>query len=412
MGKRFLNNKTKEVFLGDNSQDKINDILQNYLPYQKVLIVTSASFIKENNTYYNNLLHSIKSTNTEYIYNEEVQVNKQQISMLLKNTSEDVACIIVLGNYNLINLVKVVSYIKSIAYIVTPTTSFDPYYLCNFAKVEVEDVVKFYKTNPPLAVILEKQLVLNMKKTQVLDCFCGLVTVANLILDEYLVNVCNAKTLFSSHFSAIKSLMNNTLKLDNLLYNYKNSAVLSLVNNSLKVGLILQDLNSKNIDSATLSAEAIKTINQNKTMPLSYYKVINSLFLTNLYKSFIKNLKASNYSFINIKNRINTANKYYYSKSLKTNLLQNINSINNLKLSVYNIKEYQCEMLEEINNINNIMLKAYTIFKRMNLQLSFYIENSLNTNNIKKAICLAPDLSTSNNFLKIMSGFGVLDYNF
>jgi len=48
----------------------------------------------------------------------------------------------------------------------------------------------------------------------------------------------------------------------------------------------------------------------------------------------------------------------------------------------------------------------------MNLPLSYYAEKTTNTDDIKKAICLAPDLSASDNFLKVMCQFGVLDYGF
>ena len=61
MGRRFLNVKTKEIFLGDNAGKKINEVLEKYLPYQKVLIVTTSKLKKNEEKCYENLLKSIKT---------------------------------------------------------------------------------------------------------------------------------------------------------------------------------------------------------------------------------------------------------------------------------------------------------------------------------------------------------------
>ncbi|MDD4211207.1 MAG: iron-containing alcohol dehydrogenase [Clostridia bacterium] len=413
MGRRFLNVKTKEIFLGDNAGKKINEVLEKYLPYQKVLIVTTSKLKKNEEKCYENLLKSIKNPNFEYIFSKKIDVNKNEAINLLKNVSEDVACILAIGSTKLINLVKVISFIKSIPYIIYPTVKIEPQYLCRTSEVEVDGVTKFYKVNPPLAIIAEKSLLLKTKKTFILDTFCQIVGLTSFLLDEFLIGACQAKTIFLHHFEAIKNLIINTINLDEKLYNYKPEAIIKLMNNALKAGIILQSLNCKNIDSATLNSLALSQINNDSKIHPAYYKVISSLFLFNIYESFIVNLKENNYLLVDIKNRLKvSAQVFYGSSSLKVNLINNIKQDENLKMCVYHIKEFEDEMLSEIAEAKKIMLKAYTIFKRMNLKLSFYIEKSLNSKNIKKAICLSPDISTSDNFLKILCRFGVLDYNF
>jgi hypothetical protein len=76
------------------------------------------------------------------------------------------------------------------------------------------------------------------------------------------------------------------------------------------------------------------------------------------------------------------------------------------------MKEYEDEIIKELNEVRQILKSAYTVLKRMNLPLSYYVEKTLNIDDIKLSICLAPDLTKTDNFLKIMCRFGVLDYAF
>ena len=413
MGKRFLNAKTKEVFLGDNAAEKISEVLNKYLPYQKVLIVTGASFTKKQQKNYENVLKQLKNPHFVYIFSKKVDVNKKEAINLLKQVSEDVAGILVIGSTKLINLVKVISFIKEIPYLIFPTKKIEPQYLCKSAAVEVDGVTKFYKVNAPLALVAEKELFLKTKKSFVLDTFCEIVGTTSLMLDEFLVGACSSLTIVPTHFNALKKIIKNTLNLNEKLYNYDRDAIINLMNNALSMGLVLQSLNSKNIDSATLSSIALSKLDLGGKMHTSHYKIISSLFLFNIYESFIANLKANNYLLVNIKERLKVANEVFVNNtSLKANLINNLNTSESLKMCIYQIKEYEGDMIKEIESAKKIMLKAYTIFKRMNLHLSFYIEKNLKPTDIKKAVCLAPDLSTSDNFLKVICRFGVLDYNF
>lgn len=411
MGERFLNNKTKEVFLGENAVEKINEVCSAYLPYQKVLVITNATFKVENEVYYEGLLRGLKMPNVEYVFTKKVNVNKASTTQLLKAVTEEVACILVIGNNELIDLVKIVAYIKNIPYIILPSVKMEPQYLCKIANITVDGLVKFYKVNAPLAVVVEQALLLKQKKLIILDMFCSITTLATFLLDEFLVGASKVNTMFSKHYEALKTVICDTLKLNETLYNYKPSAIITLIQNAFKAGLILQNLNCMNIDSATLTAHTLKKVNDPK-LKLSYYKMINSLFLVNVYESFILNLKANNYLCVNIKNRIKIGEATFQTTSIKKTVIESLKKQENLTLCAYHIKEFEEEMLEEIKNTKQILLKAYTVFKRMNLSLSYYIEKTLNTENYKKAICLAPDLSTTNNFLKVICQFGVLDYNF
>ena len=95
---------------------------------------------------------------------------------------------------------------------------------------------------------------------------------------NFLIGACQAKTIFLHHFEAIKNLIINTINLDEKLYNYKPEAIIKLMNNALKAGIILQSLNCKNIDSATLNSLALSQINNDSKIHPAYYKVISSLF--------------------------------------------------------------------------------------------------------------------------------------
>jgi glycerol dehydrogenase-like iron-containing ADH family enzyme len=412
MGKRFLNTKTKEIFLGENAPEKISELLNKFLPYQKVIIITEANFTKKYENYYKNALKQLKNPHFEYIFTKKIDVNKKEAINLLKEVSEDVAVILVIGSTKLINLVKVISYIKEIPYIILPTQKIEPNYLCKSAEVEVNGVTKFYKVNAPLAIVAEKDLLLKAKRGFVLDTFCEIINATTLMLDEFLCGVCCSKTLSPPHFNALKKIIKNTLNLGEKLYNYTPEAIIALMNNSLKIGLVLQSFNSKNIDSSTLCSMALLKLDKQSKMHASHYKIISSLFLYNIYESFIINLKSNNYLLANIKERLKVAGQFFDETVIKTNLINNVKTAENFKMNVYQIKEYEKEMLQEILLAKKVVLKAYTIFKRMNLRLSFYIEKSLKPYDIKKAVCLAPDLSTSDNFLKVICRFGVLDYNF
>ena len=412
MGKRFLNTKTKEIFLGENATEKISEVLNKFLPYQKVLIVTGTNFTKKQKNYYKKVLKKLKNPHFEYIFSKKVDVNKKEAINLLKKADEDIAAILVIGSTKLINLVKVISYIKEIPYVILPTQKIEPQYLCKSAEVEVNGVTKFYKVNAPLAIVAEKDLLLKAKRSFVLDTFCEIINVTTLMLDEFLMGVCCCQTIAPPHFSTLKNIIKSTLNLNEKLYNYTPDAIIALMNNSLKIGVVLQSLNSKNIDSSTLCSLALLKLDKESKMHAPHYKIISSLFLLNIYESFIVNLKANNYLLTNIKERLKVASQIFDETVIKSNLINNVKTAENLKMCVYQIKEYETEMLEEILVAKKVMLKAYTIFKRMNLRLSFYVEKSLKPHDIKKAVCLAPDLSTSDNFLKVICRFGVLDYNF
>ena len=83
-----------------------------------------------------------------------------------------------------------------------------------------------------------------------------------------------------------------------------------------------------------------------------------------------------------------------------------------LKLNCYKLKEYESEILKEIRDTKELLQEAYTMLKRMNMAFSYYVEKTLDIDTLKKSICLAPDLSSTDNFLKVIFQFVVLDYPF
>jgi len=410
MGKRFLNTKTKEVFLEDNIGEKCNQILQKYIPYQKILIVTTEKFKKQNINYYNDFLKSIKTANVEYVFEGKISINKHSASSLLKKVQEDIACIVVIGSGAIIELIKIVGYIKEIPYILVPTKQFEPQYLTSLAKMKVEGVFKFYYVNPPLAVLLEKGLLLKQKRVDIIYTFSRMMSVSMQLLDEFLVGVCKQKTLLSKHYGALKNILYDTLSLKNELYNYSEYAILILLNNALKMGLILQSFNLYNTDAARLCTTASFKLNNEHNIPFFYYQMVESLFLVELYESFILNLKLNNFFAVNIKERLKISGNLFSEKLVKNNLIKNMQNCEFLKLNCYQLKEYEKEILKEIRSTKELLKEAYTMLKRMNLAFSYYVEKTIDIDTIKKSICLAPDLSCGDNFLKIIFQFGVLDY--
>ena len=412
MGKRFLNTKTKEVYLEENMGNKCNEILNKYLPYQKVLIVTSEQFKKENLNYYNEFLKSLKTANLEYVFESKISINKHSTANLLKKVDEDIACIIAVGNGALIELIKIVAYIKEIPYIIVPVKQFEPQFFTTVAKMKVDGIMKFYRVNSPLAVLVEKELLLKQKRADIIYTFSRIMSVSMQLLDEFLIGICKQQTLPSKHYSALKNILYDTLSLKNELYNYSESAIVTLINNGLKMGLILQSYNLYNIDAARLSTTASFKLDSNHKIPFFYYQMIESLFLVELYESFILNLKLNNFFTANVKERLKISGSLFSEKLVKTNIIKNMENCELLKLNCYQLKEYETEILKEIRGTKELLKEAYTMLKRMNLAFSYYVEKALDIDTVKKSICLAPDLSCTDNFLKIMFQFGVLDYQF
>ena len=304
MGKRFLNTKTKEVFLENNVGNKCNEVLQKYIPYQKILIVTTEQFKKENKNYYSNFLDSLKTANIEYTFEGKVGINKRSTANLLKEIQEDIACIVAIGNGALIELVKIVSYIKEIPYILVSTKQFEPQYFTTLARMKVDGIMKFYHVNSPLAVLIEKELMLKQKRIDIIYTFSRMMGVSMQLLDEFLVGVCKQQTLLTKHYNALKNILYDTILLKNELYNYSESAILTLINNGLKMGLILQSFNLYNIDAARLCTTASFKLDKNHKIPFFYYQMVESLFLVELYESFILNLRLNIFFTANIKEHL------------------------------------------------------------------------------------------------------------
>jgi|LGVF01.2.fsa_nt_gb hypothetical protein len=410
MAERFLNKKTKKVFLGSNTIFKLKHILDEIIPYQKVMFVVKKRFLKENKNYFDNLLKACNRACCEYIF-EEDECNKNSITKLLEEINEDVACVVALGDNSLISSVKVVSFISKIPYVIMPTVSVYPDFLLNIAKVNNSGINKVYKVNFPLAVLVDKDVILKQNNTGHINSYCQIVSLCFGVLDSKLTRICHSNTAQSEHYKKLNLLVEKTINLNENLYNYNTKALLELNKNAINIGIILTKFGYNLLSSDYQMAKAFRLTGDSK-LGICYYKVISGMFLLNVFESFINNIKNNNYMSVNLNKRLQILSGVMSVKQINNNLLDTLEEALKKSFNAYHIKEYKVEMLEEIKTTKTTLEKAYKVLKRMNLGLSFYAINNLDTEVVKKAICLAPDLCNSNNFLKIIRNFGVLDYNF
>lgn len=408
MAKRFLNTKTLEIVFEENSGLKLIQILKKYMPYQTILVVKDKNISKINNRYYTTLVSQFRQPIIECSLSKK-QEKKEQIKQILTLIGDEVAGILVFGDNFLFDAVKMASSIKKICYIIMPTSVENFDCLLKTVSYATDKLDKFYKVVPPLALIVENDFILKGDKQSLLSSFASIASCQFFILDYYLTNVMQSKTLKSKDILKLEKLVLNTVSLDENLYNFKKKGKIQLIKNVIKCGLILQKFNQSFVDASTICAQTSKII-KNEKLKTPYLKLINSLFLANVYQSFVKDVTANNYNAVNISGTLKLFEKLKIEQAYNLKI-EAFSSYNN-KILYYKVEEFRSEILTQITQTNIVLEKAFKVFKRMSIELSYYLENVLDIESIKNCIYMAPHLTDNNNFLKLIKNFGVLNNNF
>lgn len=394
MANKFLNKKILKTCLCKDLNIKLEEVLKTYVNHQKTVVVTSKNFYRKNLNYYNDLLKSFNGEVVEvFLSNNDTRYN---IKKILRNIDIATASVVAICEDKFFNSIKIASFIKKIPYILCPTKVTSLNFMLSRAYVNNNGYKKPYLVNPPLAVLIDNGVVTKNKQS-LISSFADLVSYQFYLLDNYLNNLLNGKTLQNSSLLKLQQIINQTLILEEKLYNFENLAVNALIKNIVKAGLIVEAQNLF-IDATSLFASAVKAL-PNTPLKTTHYKLISSLFLINIYSSFISNIKPANY-------------KGAYLEGVNPNqaLSYNSNGIEN-KLLYYKINEYKKEITSIINSTKINLNKGFTIFKRMSLPLSFVIEQLIEPKQIKKAIALSPYVHANTSLINYINNFGILNFD-
>ena len=228
MAERFLESKTKEVFVGKNAYTKVGTILQKTLPNQTVFLVTDKRFLNSNLEYYNTLLKTIKQPIKEHSLSKNT-TQKIQIKNLIKQISEEVGALVFIGHSAFFDAVKIACSIKSISLILMPTQPLNFSYLLSRAESEIQQKFNICNTVAPMAVFVDTFFLNRLKKSYIISLFSSIACLQFFILDCTLTNFVRGKTIKNQKLEKLQNLVNKTLEFNEDLYNFDKKIIIDFL---------------------------------------------------------------------------------------------------------------------------------------------------------------------------------------
>ncbi len=413
MAERFLIENTKKVVFKKEGIKALSDILKSYAAGEKVLVISSNVYLKENLI---ELENQFKISNNEFEYLMQENLNSINNLSLIKKISkqigEDVGLIVAVGGDEIVNLVKAVSYIKNINFVLVCNEAA----MVNYFENKVEMLVDFkpvvFKCRVPLALIVDKNNLKKMPRKKIAALFSEITSKESFVLENYLINITKKNVLNKKALKNISALIEGAMNIaDGLEDDLNKNSVNALTRSAINMGLELQKNNLIYNSSDSSVCKALCYLQEDYSSILSY-KIVASVFLMDLFEKFIKNLNFYNYACFSRKIREEKIKQIAGVQERAVVSSEVSYDHSKRKLFVYAVEEFREDLLAKIENSKERILKCFKIFKRLDIEGFYLLDKKIDAKNIKDAICVSPDMYNFNNFLSILKDFGVLDYNF